>query len=341
MPKKTKDSKKKLGRPEELRPGVLLDRFKALKRFLEDNWGRIGLELQRVRQPDNIRAILKLVPGVEWCTPFRDEAPLGCLLKDGTTKVGWRELRLTRQQYEGAHATESRLWSEYHSARQKAEEATVALKVVISQFEAGIGLFPFFLVVAAFAKELGVRDLTENANRLEVSLQLAQKEKQMLKERRSSQEAWYARNEVVKFAGNRRYEKTPTNFAKAMAGLPDYGWLHSLRRCSGIKHEPLYTAVNYQLFELLEMIIKKTRPLKVKKVEARLRTELLRKDAAWVLKAHFGPSWWFIEQAISGCVGKRIGRKEMAYRLMAAIQDNLERGKTIPEQELAKGKQLV
>ena len=68
MPKKAKHSKK-LGRPEELSSEELLDRFKALKRFLEDNWGRIGLKLQLVRQPDKVKTILKLVPGVEWCTP--------------------------------------------------------------------------------------------------------------------------------------------------------------------------------------------------------------------------------------------------------------------------------
>jgi len=337
MPKKIKHS---LGRPEELSSEELLDRFKALKRFLEDNWGRIGLKLQRARQPDKVKMILKLVPGVEWCTPFRDH-PAACLLKDGTTKVRWRELGLTRQQHEDAVATEDRLWSEYHGARRRAEEATTALKVVISQFEGAIGFFPFFRIAVVVAKQLGVEELTSDSNRLWASLQQARKEKQMLKERLLSQEAWYARNEVVRFARSTRYEKTPTNFAKAMAGLPDYGWLHSLRRCLKIKDKSPHTAVNFQLFKRLEAIIKKTRPLRIRKVETRLRTELLREDAASYLKAHFGPSWWYIEQAFDACVGKGISRKDLPHRLMAAIQDNLERGKTLPEQELAKRRQLV
>jgi hypothetical protein len=340
MPKKSNHSKKKLGRPEALRPEELLERFKELKRFLEDNWGRIGLKLQRARRPDDVKRALKLVPGVEQFIPFRDKRAAR-LLEDGNTKVGLGELRLTREKYKDALATQDRLWTEYHKARRSAEDATTALKAFISQIEAAIGLFPFFLVTALVAKALGVEELTNDSNRIEASLQVAQKEKQMLQERLSSQEAWYARNEVVEFARSRRYEKTPTNFARAMAGLPDYGWLRSLRRCLRITHKPLYIAVNYQLFELLGAIIKKTKPIKVKKVEAKLRAELLREDAPWVLKAHFGPSWWYIEQAFSTCVGKRISRKEMVYRLMAAIQDNLERGKTIPEQELAKRAQLV
>ncbi len=160
----------------------------------------------------------------------------------------------------------------------------------------------------------------------------------------SSQEAWYARNEVVRFARNRHYEKSLTNFAKAIAGLPDYGWLHSVRRCSEIKeieentHD---TALNYQLFQLIEGIIKKTKPLKLYKVEAKVRAELLREDGSWLLREYFGRHWWDIEQAFHACVGKRIPRKEMPYKLMAAFQDSFERGKTIPEQELAKRAQLV
>jgi len=156
----------------------LLDRYKALKQFVEINWGRIGLELQRVRQPDEVRATLKLVPGVEWCSPFRDQAAAACLLEDGSTKVGRRELRLTRQQHKDAVATERRLFSEYPSTRQKAEEATTALKALISQFGTGISLFPFFRVVALVAKELGVEELTNNSNRLEASFRQAQKERQ-------------------------------------------------------------------------------------------------------------------------------------------------------------------
>lgn len=338
MPKKTRHSK--LGRPEELSSEELLARFKALKQFLEDNWGRIGLKLKRARQPDKVQAILKLVPGVEWCTPFRDHAA-ACLLKNGTTKVRRRELALTRQQHNDTDKKESRLLSEYQSAWQRAEEATTALKVVISQFGGTIDFFPFFRIAFVVAKELGVEELTSNSNRLEASLQQAREERRVLKERLSSQEAWYARNEVVKFARSTRYEKTPTNFAKAMAGLPDYGWLHSLRRCLNIKDKSLYIAVNFQLFKRLEAIIKKTSPMKIRKVETRLRTQLLREDAASYLKAHFGPSWWYIEQAFDACVGKGISRSDLPYRLMAVIQDNLERGKTMPEQELAKRRQLV
>jgi len=333
VPKKAKKSKK-LGSPEVVSNKKLLDRLKALKQFLEDNWGRIGLELQRVGQPGDVRTTLRLVQGVEWWTPFRDH-PAACLLHDGNNAVGWRDLRLTRQSYEDAVATESRLWSEYHTAQQRAVEASTALKVVISEFGAAIGFFRFFLVVALLAKTLGVEELTNNSNRLEKSLKESQKQKAALKEQLSSQEAWFARDEIVGFVRSRRYDRTPLNFAKAMAGLPQYRWLHSFRRCSALQDESLSSSTpNYRLFELLRLIVKRTKPLSLKNVETKLREELFRPDADSILKVHIGPNWWYMEQAFAECRGFK--RSELPYKIMAKFLDYLERPKTITELELAK-----
>ncbi len=175
MSKKTKPAKT-LGRPEELSDKELLRRFKALKQFLENNWGRIGLKLQRARRPDDVKKTLKLVPYVEQLTAFRDERAAR-LLDDRETEVELEELRVTQEEYKVVEASQDRLWSEYHRARRSAEEATVALKAFISQIEGAIGLFPFFFVSAVFAKTLGVEELTKASNQLEASLHVAQEDK--------------------------------------------------------------------------------------------------------------------------------------------------------------------
>jgi hypothetical protein len=126
MPKNNQDSKK-LGREEVLSAEELRKRFLDLKRFLGDNWGRIGLKLLKARRPDDLRKALRLVPSVEWCIPFRDGGAK-CLLNDGSSEVGWRELRLTREVCEEVDRRADSLWSEYHDARRKAEEATNVLK---------------------------------------------------------------------------------------------------------------------------------------------------------------------------------------------------------------------
>jgi hypothetical protein len=338
MLKKT-ESSQNLGRPEVVSTEELLDRYKALKQFAENNWGRIGLELQRVRQPEDVRTALRLVPGVEWCRPFRDQPAL-CLLEDGTTEVEKRELDLTRQLYQDAADTEARLWSEYHSASQESEGAKTALKAVISQFEPVLGFYQFFFVIFVIAKKLEVEKLTNDTNRTKEALTLAQQKKQLLKNKLTSQNAWFARNEVVKFRNNTRFAKTPMNFAKAMAGLPHYGWLHSFRRCSMIPDESP-SATSYLLFEILKKIVNKVKTINLRKIEKRLRDELLRQETDIFVRGHAAPNWVYMKQAFAECRGKGFKRAELAHKIMGRFLHHLERPKTITELELAKHEQLV
>ena len=337
--KKSEKAKKKLGRPESIKPEDLLDRYKAVKQFLEHDWGRIGLDLQRVRQPEDVRTALKLVPGVEWNRPFRDQ-PAACLLEDGNTRVEKRELDLLRQQHKDADDTERQLWSDYHSAYQKAEAATTTLKAAISQFGAGPLLPRFFWVIFLTARELRVEKLTNETNRIKDSLDLARETKQELKKQLTPRSAWFARNEVVEFRKSTRFENTAINFAKAMAGLPEYGWLHSFRKCSKIK-DVSDTATSYLLFELLEMLVKKAKPINLRKIEMRLRDELLRDDTNVFVRGYAGTNWAYMKQAFAECSGKRYKRAELPYRIMGKFLHNVERNKSITEVELAKLDQLV
>lgn len=339
MPKKAKRTKKKLGRPVEISDRDLLERFQALKRVLEDNWGRVGLRLQKARRLDDVKKALRLVPGVEQFIPFRDQKAR-CLVQDLETKVTLRELRSNQEKYKSAVANQNRLWSEYHNARRKAEEAAVALKAFITQFEGAIFLLPFFAIAAQLAKELKVEELTNRSNRLGASLRLIEDEKKRLEQLLQPQEAWYARTEVVRFARNRRYEKTVTNFAKAMAGLPEYAWLHSLRKCSRLRDKS-QTATSYLLFEIVRSAVNKTKPANLRKIEARLRDDLLREDADFFVRAYVAPNWAYMRQAFADCRSKGFRRRELPYHIMAQFLYHMERPKTLPEIELAKLEQLV
>src|SRR5260370_10420066 len=225
MTKKTEKSKK-LGRPEQLDVAKLPDRYRDIKLFLENHWGRVGLELKRVRQPDDVRTILKRVTGIEWMKPFKEHAI--CLIADAATKASAKEVRATRQKYEDAVVKEDRLWFEYLNTQSSAQQAMTALKGTISDFREALEFFPFFLLVSLLARELRVEELTKLSIQLERSSHQSQQERQALKERLNAQEAWHARNEIVKFVHNNREDKTLINFARVMAGLPEWGWLPSL-----------------------------------------------------------------------------------------------------------------
>jgi hypothetical protein len=340
MSKKANNAKKP-GKDEVLNAEELLERYKPLKKFFEHNWGRIGLELQRLRKPDEVRATLNLVPGVEWCIPFREEAALGCLLKDGSAEVGWRDVALTRQQFKEADATEHSLSSEYYPARKEVDEATTAVNVLIHQAVITVPCFQFFFVAFIAAEKLKLRELAACASRLDAEFRQAQKRRQELEEKLSSQSAWYARNEIVKFARSKRHIATPATFAKAMAGLPEYAWIYSFRKCEQIKEEPgAHIEYPYQLFQLLTELSRRMKPLNLGKLEMKLQNKLLDQDANWLLRASVSPHWAYMKQAFAECRGKRFDRSELPYKIIGKFLENVERPKSIAEAELAKREQL-
>src|SRR2546430_2645173 len=113
----------KVGRPEELRIEELPKRYADMKSFLENYWGRLGLELKQVRQPEDVRMILKRVPGIEWFIPFRAHAI--CLIADESTEASSKEIRDMRQKCKDAVAKEDHLWSEYHTTNDKAQPCRI------------------------------------------------------------------------------------------------------------------------------------------------------------------------------------------------------------------------
>lgn len=297
-PRKTE----KLGRHEVLSRDQMLNRFRAHKLFFESEWGRIGLALRRVRKSSDVRDALRSVPNIEWRTPFHDHAA-GCLIAKEIVETDRDEVKRTRRELQAAEESLSRLWSEYHSAHKRMSDSIDALKSFTSYFDPSIGFFPFFFFVAlALKQELEIERLTGESSRADEAVKSTQRKKEELKALLSRQEAWYAQNEAVKFVRSKRYEKNALNFAKAMAGMPEYGWLHSFRKCSAIRDDSLSSnSLYYQLFERVRAIVQKMRRVNVRRALMRLKKELLRDDSDSMLRAFISPNWAFMERAFSEC----------------------------------------
>lgn len=340
MARKSSNSKKR-GPREAIKSRDLLDRYVAHKRFFENEWGRIGLDLRRVRDPEGVRRVLMCVPNIKWCAPFRDHRA-ACLIAEESERVELKELRQTRRQHKEAEDTESRLWSEQQSSYQEARTACAALKSFVDYCESAITLFPFFCIAVGVAEELGVWDLTAKFAQADNAVHAAQKRKVELKERLTRQEAWYARNELVKFARNEREEKSALNYARATAGLPEYSWLHSFRKCRALHNESLNaTSFNFQLFEILRRIVQSMRSVDVRKTELRFQKELLKDSCDPMLRAFVSPNWAYMKQAFAQCRGKGIKRADLPYKIMGRYFANMEGSKTPAEAEVAKRNQLV
>ena len=132
----------------------------------------------------------------------------------------------------------------------------------------------------------------------------------------------------------------PRNVAKAMAGLPDYGWFHSFRMLNSVK-DTSPAMYDYQLFQRLKSIVQKARCLDLEKIEAKLRAELLHEDCDPVLRSHVKPNWGYMLQAFAAHRGKPFTRRNLPYQIMGTYLENIQRPKTIAEIELAKRSELV
>jgi len=327
---------RELGRPEELELRDLPNRFRDLKRFVEHNWGRIGLGLQRARTPDDVRTTLRLVPDIEQLGPFRGHAR--CLIAEESVEVGDNELRATRRRYKDSGRREDQLWSEYHEATKNAREVTEALRASISQFELALGFFYFFGVIFQLAQELRVKELTEKAVTSEKAVREGQQEKQSLEKLLLAQEASFSRREIVKFAKNRRKRKTALNFTRVMAGLPEWGWFHARRTCEATIKDNSASVSPYQIFELVRELSRKMKPLSMQKLEEKLRERLLDPNTDPGLRGYASFNWHDLQEAIPHGVGFK--RSEVPYKIVSRFLDNIERPKSITEVELAKRNQL-
>jgi hypothetical protein len=335
MTKKNKNPQK-FGRPEE-EIEDLPRRFREMKNFLENYWGRIGLRLKTVNEPEQVRTILNLVPNVEWNIPFRGHAT--CLIAPLATKTTGNEVRETRRKLKESTRKYEQLWSEYLDTNQAAQQATTALNSAIVQFQLALGQLSFFVVIFLIATELKVEEVNRHSRSLEASAREAQKERNLLQESLRAQEAWFARNEIVKFAHNKRHARTLLNFARAMAGLPEWGWFHSRRMCEPITYDPTPTPPQ-QIFELITSITRNMKPVKLKNVEKRLRSELLNQNANYRLRDYVTPHWSYLQEAIRYCEGKGFKRSALPYTIMDRFLYHLERSKTPAEFEIAKANQL-
>jgi len=305
IPKNIKDSKK-LGRNEEVSPEDLLKRYAALKRFLEDNWGRFGLQLPRARKPERVLEVLNLVPNAKWAPAFRD-FPTGCLLREGFKRVTWRTVRETREKFERAKSAEGQLSMQSHTAYQSAQSVRTAFDAAVAEYKHQDSK-QAQRRLRRISKQLHVEQLTKKAQKLDSELRVARINRERLGELLKSKEAWLARSEVAAFVRDpkRRYSKTPANFAKAMAGLPFYDWLYSLRKCQkipGVADVP--RTYWFQVFEMLQEIVKKTKSTDLNKIELKLKKELLKSETDSHLRSYISPQWFYMTLALADCRGKR------------------------------------
>jgi hypothetical protein len=336
MPKKHKTSNN-LGRDEDIDPKELLRRYTAMKQFLEDNWGRIGRQLRGIRKADDLKDVLNRVPNAKWLPAFHD-FPTGCLLHDGSIKVGWRDVRRTREMCEEARNVGAKIQNDYQEIYRAEQNAKAAFEQAVSVCAREKNSKKARRRLQQIREQLDVDNLTNRASQLSKSLRAEQERREHLDKLLSSQEAWFGRNEIVGFVRDRKqlHAKTLENFAKAMAGLPKYTWLYSIRKCDLIPAiENVPPTSYYQVFKMLEIISRRTKSANLKETELKLRKKLLKEDIDPVLWADISPRWHYMTVAFNDCRGKKFRPRDMPYEVMHQFLNHCDRP-SLADHEIAK-----
>jgi hypothetical protein len=126
-----------------------------------------------------------------------------------------------------------------------------------------------------------------------------------------------------------------------MAGLPFYDWLYSLRKCLSIPEAASVRETYwFQVFKMLKEIVRKTRSADLKKIESRLKRELLKPESDPLLRSYISPQWFYMVRAFEDCRGKGLRRANIPYKVMERFLDHWQR-RSLVESEIANLNQLV
>jgi hypothetical protein len=140
------------------------------------------------------------------------------------------------------------------------------------------------------------------------------------------QETYFAQSELFDFIQSGRYEFTPMNIAKAMAGIPYISARVSCERCSSLK-EANQPGLAYLIFQVIEGVF----PPEVPAMSDGLRRirEIALSGVRHRPSSHISElrkTWYFLESAIASIYATGVlPRGSMPFRVFAEYKRRSER----------------
>jgi hypothetical protein len=228
-------SKRSRGRAVEVLDDELLNSRADLLFVLEENWARVGWELQRASTTEEIRAALCRIKGFN-CSRLdlfrRGET-------DETTSVQFRNTRKQLQKLR------TRIRKALPLSTRRKELADWALAELNGST----------LLSERDASQREFQSATYKLERITGFLRRIQQQAMTLTSTVERQEAYLAQTELLEFIESDRYASTPVNFANAMAGIPRISWRISSLRCAGL-HKHNNPGLTYSMFEVVAAAFK-------------------------------------------------------------------------------------
>jgi hypothetical protein len=316
----THEQKRKPGRPLEVDPDALRRAVSELNWVLELNWGVVGWLLLEAKSRSDVReAFSKIVNQNSGCLePFRDPR---------TQRTTSQELRTLRKKLPDIQERHRCDYSHLQRSKESCERAFNAWaaesdpvkQAQIQQVRAGL------------ASEFDHAEALEQASRLALeSLRIELRER----------EAYFAQSEILRHLESNRRQFTPSNVARAMAGLPRVTARVSCDQCAKHAIEPP-SGIAFPIFQAIQRTVRE--PLRDLGTSIEIMRELLLNGSGSNLPyaRQLRKDWYFLEAAIRlAARDERAPKGSLPYRIFAEYY-RTSTSHSVAESVLAKAHRLL
>lgn len=289
----TRDRKRPRGYPQQLDNDRLWNARQHFRWLVETTWDEVGSFLSNVRTMSQLKKVLK-----PWERRVeQEEHAVRALLWVGENPADSRLLYRQRKQSGQIHTRYLEAYEAVEKCRESLERFRVIPTTQLSSAEQDVICDAIYQRARTLART-GAEYMA-----------LAQQEKDLDALIRDG-EAYFARNEFLRFCKSKRYELTPLNVANALAGLPFIGCRQSVRRCK--KWPDDSSGLSYGIFQILDRIISNSarRSDLVRDAERWLRAR--RPNGKAFAIADLREHWYYLRRSISSVLEQGTTRAHLA-----------------------------
>ena len=320
-----------LGRPTELSDEEWLRRYKSIRWFLQVECGKIGYELPRVQSPQGLVALFGTLQD-----RGSREQPVERIIKLLTTPLPAhfdrpKAARSLRQAVERASQRVDIAWAEFYKHADTVARCQPAMQSAIFAFGEFAQYWPCFCLLSLLAQQLGVVAALEASNQARAEFKSAQNSRDFIANLLLALESGRAQQELLRFVANTQYSMSREYFAAVMAGLPELGWISSLRRYWKCRPDNTSVQLNCQVFEVFERVVRSvdhgTDPLDSAILEAAFQDAILELNPRCSPAYHLRWNWGVLRITIAQLNRMTIPRDKLPHIITAKFEDNIARPK--------------
>jgi hypothetical protein len=217
---------------------------------------------------------------------------MGRLLKSSDAKPTAKSIRALRLEFKQCHREDHALHVEYQEKWRALNEAQAAQASAEADLKTA---------ASEIAPAIGAKEMKQKVDELLETRLNALKRRNAVQQHLQREEAVFARREILKFIKdkNKRRSKTPENFSKAIAGLPENGWFSSFRKCKEVRCDAGRAPITLIVLGVLRKFCTRIRGKTEEEAIRAFRAAILNlPEAQNDEKEYLAKNWFFLADSI-------------------------------------------